>query len=339
MISSYIFGKTKSGEEVVCYRIENKNGCSAEFLNYGLMLRSLTVPDAKGQMTDVVLGYQEPVCAADGGYIGVTVGRVANRIGGAAFKIDGVSYTVTANEGANCLHGGDAFCEKVWKITPQGEDSLVAVCASPDGEDGFPGKLEATVRVSFTDENELIFSYSAVSDKKTPINFTNHAYFNLQGAGDILRHTLWIDADAITEVDKTLIPTGSSIDVTKTPFDFRAPKEIGRDIDLPNEQLKIGGGYDHNYVIKGEGFRRAAELCAPNGIRMLVSTDAPCMQVYTANFLPERQGKDRLHTTRAAVCLETQGYPNAINTPAFVPVTVEAGEVYSSKTVFAFSAK
>ncbi len=336
MITSHIFGKTENGQTITCYCIQNKKDCIAEIMDYGLTLRKLIVPDAAGCMSDVVLAYPQAVHPGEGGYIGVTVGRVANRIAGAAFELDGKTYHVTANEGEKCLHGGYEFCEKLWKVEPDGENTIVASCVSEDGEDGFPGRLETTVRISFTDQNELILRYSALSTKKTPLNLTNHAYFNLQGTGNVLSHTLRIAADMISEVDETLIPTGKRLEVTGTPFDFRKGKLVGKDIDVENEQLKIGGGYDHNFILKGEGFRKVAELSAANGIRMSVSTDTPCMQLYTANFLEKRQGKDRMHGPRIALCLETQGYPNAVNMPSVPSVILNAGQLYSSKTVYAF---
>ncbi len=339
MISSYIFGKTEDGQTINCYRIENVNGCVAEIMDYGLTLRSLIVPDSAGLMTDVVLAYPEAVHPAQGGYIGATVGRVANRIAGASFTIDGKTYRITANEKDKCLHGGDYFCEKIWEISKDGKDAIIGKCVSREGEDGFPGRLETTVRISFTAKNELIIAYHAVSDKKTPVNLTNHAYFNLQGTGNILQHSLQIDSDAITEVDETLIPTGKLMDVTDTPFDFRKAKLVGRDINAQDAQLKIAGGYDHNFVLKGSGFRQVAELSAANGIKMRIITDAPCVQLYTANFLEERQGKDRMHGSHSGLCLETQGYPNAVNTPSFPSVVMGAGQIYSSKTAYVFSAE
>ena len=336
MIYSSAFGKTKNGEAVTSYRIQNSSGSYAEFTDYSLTLRRLCVPDAAGRLTDVVLAYPEPAQSNDGGYMGVTVGRVANRISGAGFSIDGQKYKVTANEGEKCLHGGLLFCEKMWKVKPEGEDTLVASCISEDGEDGFPGRLEVTVHISFSEKNELCFCYSAVSDKKTPVNLTSHAYFNLQGAGLVLDHKLWIAADNTTEVDETLIPTGKLLSVEGTPFDFRVPKPVGADIDKEDAQLKIGGGYDHNYVLSGSGFRRAARLSSANGIIMDVYTDAPCMQLYTANFLERRDGKDRVHAPRCALCMETQGYPDAVNIPAFPSVLIDAGQRYESKTCYSF---
>lgn len=339
MITSTPFGKRQDGINVTSYRIQNKQGCFAEFTDYSLTLRRLCVPDASGNMTDVVLAYPQPSLSAQGGYIGITVGRVANRISGAHFVIDGKEYKITANEGDKCLHGGNLFCEKMWDIRREGEDTLVASCVSEDGEDGFPGRLEASVRVSFTENNELCFSYSAVSDKKTPVNMTNHAYYNLQGSGTVLDQTLWIDADNTTEVDEKLIPTGRLLNVAGTPFDFRSAKPVGRDIDAKDDQIRIGGGYDHNYVLNGSGYRRCAQMSSANGIVMDVYTDAPCMQLYTANFLEHRDGKDRLHSPRCALCMETQGYPDAVNVASFPGVLIEAGEKYQSRTCYAFSVK
>lgn len=337
MVTTYVFAKTKKKGTITAYRIENKNGCVAEFLDYGFTLHGLLVPDAVGLMTDVVLGYPRAVRPTDGGYVGVTVGRVANRIANAAFSIDGKEYKVTANEGAHCLHGGYGFCEKVWEVQADKDGGLVAHCVSEDGEDGFPGRLETTVRIQFTDDNELIYRYSAVSDRKTPVNLTSHAYFNLQGTGNVLKHTLRIDADAISEVDDKLIPTGKALPVAGTPFDFRSPKLVGADIGAHDVQLKRGGGYDHNYVLNGKGFRPVAELSAANGVKMTLKTDAPCVQFYSGQQMAECEGKDRLYGPNSGLCLETQGYPNAVNNPAAPSILLEAGMIYTSKTSYTFS--
>lgn len=336
MITASLFGKTPQGETVHSYLIQNSRGCCAEIIDYSLTLRRLCVPDASSRLTDVVLAYPEPTVPMDGGFVGITVGRVANRISGAQFSIDGKNYAVTANEGTKCLHGGKLFCEKLWKVEAEDENTLVARCVSEDGEDGFPGRLEVTVRIRFTDENELEFVYSALGDQTTPVNLTNHAYYNLMGAGTVLEHTLQIDAAYTTEADETLIPTGRLLPVAGTPFDFTTPKKVGRDIDQENAQLKIGGGYDHNFVLNGSAYRHAAQLSAPNGIQMDVFTDAPCMQLYTANFLERRDGKDRVHEPRCALCLETQGYPDAVNKPMFPSILLKAGQRYESRTSYVF---
>ncbi len=336
MISAYHFGKTNDGRNVTAYCITNSSGSKATILDYGLTLYSLCVPDAKGTRTDVTLGYPEPTAPMDGSFVGVTVGRVANRIQSACFCIDGKTYHIPMNDHGNCLHGGSIFCERLWQVREE-DGALLATCLSPDGEDGFPGTLKTTVRLSFSDDNVLTFAYHAVTDQKTPVNMTNHAYFNLMGKGTVLAHTLSIEADAVTVVDEMLIPHGEILPVEGTPFDFRTPKRVGRDIDKPHPLLEIGGGYDCNFILRGAGLRRAARLCAHNGIVMDVLTDAPCVQLYTANCLPEKQGKDRVQGPRCGLCLETQGYPNAMNVPSFPSVLVSPGEAYETVTQYAFS--
>lgn len=335
MISSYQFGKTDDGKNVTAYCITNKNGSKATFLDYGLTLYSLCVPDAKGTLVDVVLGYPEPTSPMEGNFVGVTVGRVANRIENAQFVIDGETFHVPVNDNCNCLHSGSVYVGRIWNVAEDG-DALLCTCLSPDGEDGFPGTLKTTVRLSLSDTNTLTIDYRALTDKTTPVNLTNHAYFNLMGKGTVLTHTLSIDADSVTVADGKLIPHGDTLSVEGTPFDFRAPKMVGRDIDQPNEMLQAVGGYDCNFVLRGAGVRHAAKLCADNGIVMDVFTDAPCVQLYTANFLPERQGKDRVHAPRCALCLETQGYPNAVNVPAFSSVLLAPGKEYRTVTQYAF---
>ncbi|MDO5111219.1 MAG: aldose epimerase family protein [Clostridia bacterium] len=336
MISTYQFGKTNDGRSITAYCMTNKNGSKATFLDYGLTLYSLCVPDGKGTLVDVVLGYPDPTTPMDGSFVGVTVGRVANRIQNAQFTIDGTTYHVPVNDNCNCLHGGSIFNERIWDVT-EADGALLASCLSPDGEDGFPGTLKTTVRLSFSDDNVLTFAYHAQTDQKTPVNMTNHTYFNLMGKGTVLQHTLSIDADAVSVVDEMLIPHGELLPVDGTPFDFRTPKEVGRDIDKPHALIKIGGGYDCNFVLRGDGLRHAARLSAENGVVMDVLTDAPCVQLYIANFLPPKQGKDRVHEARGGLCLETQGYPNAMNLPALPSVLLAPGETCETVTQYAFS--
>jgi aldose 1-epimerase len=344
------FGKTPDGQPVDLYVLTTKGGAEASITNYGGAVVSLKVPDRNGKLADVVLGYDN----ADGyvndkSFFGALVGRYGNRIGHAQFVLDGKTYTLAKNNGENSLHGGiKGFNKAVWtaKIIPAKDgQSLELSYLSKDGEEGFPGNLKVIVIYTLTDSNALRISYSATTDKKTVVNLTNHSYFNLAGpgSGDILGHLLMIQADKFTPVDAGLIPTGELRDVAGTPFDFRKPLAIGARIDQDEEQLKLGGGYDHNFVLRrsnGTGESLAARVLEPASGRVLeVWTTEPGVQFYTGNFLDGKTiGKGGVtHPRRSAFCLETQHYPDSPNQPKFPSVVLNPGERYQTITTYKFS--
>ncbi len=344
------FGKTPDGQAVDLYVLTNKTGAEACITNYGGAVVSLKVPDRNGKLADVVLGYD----TADGyvndkAYFGAIVGRYGNRIAHAQFVLDGKTHTLAKNNGENTLHGGiKGFNKALWtaKILPAKDgQSLELSYLSKDGEEGFPGNLKVSVIYTLTDSNALRIVYSATTDKKTVLNLTSHGYFNLagQGSGDILGHLLMIQADKFTPVDAALIPTGELRDVDGTPFDFRKPTAIGARIDQDNEQLKLGGGYDHNFVLHrsaGVGESLAARVLEPASGRVLeVWTTEPGIQFYTGNFLDGKTpGKGGVaYPRRNAFCLETQHYPDSPNQPKFPSVVLNPGERYHTITTYKFT--
>jgi aldose 1-epimerase len=344
------FGKTPDGQPVDLYVLTNKSGAEASVTNYGGAVVSLKVPDRSGKLADVVLGYDTADgYVADKSYFGALVGRYGNRIGHAKFVLDGKTYTLAKNNGENSLHGGiKGFNKALWtaKMLPAKDgQSLELSYLSKDGEEGFPGNLKVTVTYTLTDANALKIDYSATTDKKTVVNLTNHSYFNLagQGAGDILGHVLMIEADKFTPVDSGLIPTGELRDVVGTPFDFRKRSAIGARIDQDEEQLKLGGGYDHNFVLRrsvGPGESLAARVVEPASGRVLeVWTTEPGVQFYTGNFLDGKTvGKGgATYPKRSAFCLETQHFPDSPNQPKFPSVVLKPGERYHTITTYRFS--
>ncbi|HWR18209.1 MAG TPA: aldose epimerase family protein [Clostridia bacterium] len=337
---SKLFGVTQNGETVSLYRLENEFGTYAEFLDYGATLRSLALPDATGKLTDVVLGFDDIIgYEKNTAYIGAFIGRYANRIGGARFTLSGKEYCVSANEKNRCLHGGMRGFDKHMYAVGEDNGAIVFTRVSPDGEEGFPGNLHVRVTYRLRRDNALEIEYEAESDVETVVNFTNHSYFNLNGTGDILHHALWIDADYITEVDNNFNITGKLLPVSNTPFDFNVEKIIGKDIEVENEQLRFGGGYDHNFVLNKYGFRRAAVLTGDvSGIRMEVFTDAPGVQLYTANFLNGTPvGKNgQIYKNRSALCLETQNFPDAPNQKSFPSAVLVPNGAYRTRTVYRF---
>lgn len=341
------FGVLSDGRKVEKIVMNNQNGMQVSLLTYGATLAEIYVPDKNGEKRDVLIGFDD----LDGfvnrtDYQGVIVGPYANRIGNARFTLDGKEYRLTANEkGVTSLHGNAEFNTAVWEYAIEGDSSVVFTYTSPDGLNGFPGNMNVSVRYTLTDQNEVKLEYSAVSDKKTVINLTNHAYFNLAGydAGDILGHILTIEADSFTPVDEYSIPTGEIRSVDGTPLDFRTPHAIGERIEADDEQLHMTGGYDHNFCIRGyDGtLRKAAEAYSPvSGIVLTVSTDLPGVQFYAGNFLSGLAGKaGKPIDKRTGFCLETQYYPDTPNRPEFPQCIFDAGETYHSETVFAFSVR
>jgi len=344
------FGKTPGGQQVDLYVLTNKNGAEVSITNYGGAVVSLKVPDRNGKLADVVLGYDTvDGYMNDKAYFGALVGRYGNRIAHAQFVLDGKTYTLAKNNGENSLHGGvKGFNKALWaaKILPAKDgQSLELSYLSKDGEEGFPGNLKVSVVYTLTDTNALKIEYTATTDKKTVVNLTNHAYFNLagQGSGDILTHLLTIQADQFTPVDSALIPPGELRDVMDTPFDFRKPTSIGARIDQPDEQLKLGGGYDHNFVLRmpmDHGEYLAARVLEPSSGRVMeVWTTEPGVQFYTGNFLDDKTiGKGGVaYPKRSAFCLETQHFPDSPNQPRFPSVVLNPGARYHTITTYKFS--
>ena len=343
------FGKTRDGVAVSIYTVTNKNGVVARITNYGGILVSLQTPDRKGQMADIVLGFDslDGYLANPGPFFGALIGRYANRIGHARFTLDGRQYQVDKNDGENSLHGGArGFDKRVWTPRELPEGGLELTYVSKDGEEGYPGNLTATVIYHLADTNELRIDYTASTDKPTVVNLTNHSYFNLKGAGsgDVLEHRVTLEADRFTPVDAGLIPTGELRTVAGTPFDFRKAAAIGGRIGASDEQLKLGRGYDHNWVLnrKGAGLTLAARVEEPSTGRVLeVLTTQPGVQFYTGNFLDGSiKGKGgKVYGHRSGLCLETQHFPDSPNKPSFPSTELKPGQKFQSSTVFRFSAK
>lgn len=343
-----VYGNTKDGKTAYLYTITNDNGMVVKFTDFGAAIVSLEVPDRDGNSCDVVLGYDklEGYFVNDPNF-GGTIGRHANRIAGASFVLNGETYTLDKNSGRNNLHGGfDGYNKRMWEADFY-EDELGQTMAfsymSPDLDQGFPGNLEIVVRYIITDDNCVIIEYEAESDKDTLVNLTNHSYFNLAGyaSGNILGHKVWIDSDNFTPGDAELVPTGEIRSVEGTPMDFRTEKTIGQDIDADDEQIKWGGGYDHNWLLKttDEEISLVARLaCDISGIAMEVYTDMPAMQMYTCNFedryLVSKNGQG--YVKNAGVCFETQYVPDSINQDNFEKSILKAGELYNKTTVYKF---
>ncbi len=333
------YGALPDGSTVEKLTLSCPDGISVSFITYGATMISL-IADSR----DVVLGYNSlSEYRQDTASIGVTVGRYANRIAGGTFPLNGVIYDIGRNESARNghLHGGvEGFQVKNWQIFACEENAFTLSLVSPDGDMGYPGTLTVCVRIALDEPNALSLTYMAVSDEDTIINLTNHAYFNLNGydGGDVLDTELQIFAEAILPVNEHLIPTGEYLPVEGTPFDFRAAKPIGRDIKESHAQLRLGSGYDHNFILgNAMEYRRAAVAHSPrSGITMECYTDQPGVQMYTANFLDSAVGKGGAMTKHQGFCLETQHFPDSPNHPQFPTTTLYAGETFISRTVYRF---
>lgn len=345
-MEKFTYATLADGTVIDAYRMKNRNGASAVIMTYGGRILELKMPDRNGRIDHVLLGFDTiESYQKDTSGQGSLIGRFGNRIGGGRFTLDGQTYQLAKNNnGVNHLHGGDVgYSARVWDAEPAGENTLRLHLLSPDGEEHYPGTLRITVTYTLTDDNALEIHYHAITDKATIINLTNHSYFNLSDCtkGDVLAHELQVDADYITPVDATLIPTGEWMPVAGTPFDFNIPKAIGRDINADHEQLHLGNGYDHNFVLRGSGLRRVATVTAADtGRRMDVLTDQPGVQVYSANFLTNADlplRGNRPQQMRAAICLETQHYPDSPNKPQFPSCVLRPGEVYDTTTIYRFS--
>lgn len=345
-ISVNDFGKLQDGREAKLYTIANSNGMSIEVTDFGATLVGAVVPDKDGKCSDVILGYADVTdYAKNGGYLGATIGRSGNRIGNAEFSINGEKYVLDKNENGNNLHSGkNGYDRVVWEAKADEKASSVAFSHhSPDGDQGYPGNFDVTVTYTLTEDNEIVITYCGRADQDTIANMTNHSYFNLDGhdSGSILEHSVWIDADGITAIDKESIPTGEIRTVEGTPFDFRTAKTVGRDIKAEDEQLKMGGGYDHNFALRRAcGIRKVAEVTAPISKRkMEVFTDCVGVQFYTGNFIESSWiGKDgKAYGKRGGLCLETQFFPDAVHHENFDSPVLKAGEEYHTTTIYKFT--
>lgn len=330
------------------YNISNSRGMSAEVLNYGAIVSKLLIPDNKGNTDDVVLGYDSiDGFVNDNSFQGAIVGRYGNRIAGGKFTIEGREYSVTQNEGPNQLHGGlNGFNKVIWNVENVDDNSITLSYLSPDGEEGYPGNVKIKVTYKITELNELKILYTGTTDKTTILNPTNHCYFNLTGSTDdtILEHIVYIDADYITRVDDQMIPTGELLEVKGTPMDFNTPRAVGENINEDYEQLILGSGYDHNYVLNNQNgsIRKVAEVFDPKSGRVLeVITDQPGLQFYSGNHLNDiKNGKgNKAYSRRAGLCLEAQGFPDSPNKPHFPSVVLKPGETYKQTTIYRFSNK
>lgn len=338
------WGTTASDERVDLFTLTNTKGATAQITNYGGIVVSIKIPDKTGKIADIVLGFDSlaPYLGKHP-HFGCLTGRYANRIGGARFTIDGVEYQVTANSGKNHIHGGKAnFATIVWEARILAEENALELrytCA--DGEEGFPGKLDCRVTYSLTENNEFQIKYQATTDKATVVNLTNHSYFNLagEGSGDVLGHELKISAEQYTATDDALIPTGELETVLGTALDFNTPHLIGERIESQVKPILQGKGYDHNYVLKGQGMKLAARAKDPQSGRVMeVFTTEPGVQFYTSNHLKGIAGKSgHIYEKRHGFCLETQKFPDSPNKPQFPSATLRPGETYLHKTTFKFS--
>ena len=347
------FAQEEDFDSIMLYTLKNENGMTVKATNYGAIITSIVVPDRDGKPADVALGYnrvEDYINAVDKPYFGAVVGRYGNRIAGGKFTLDGETYSLLKNNGDNHLHGGAVGFDKVvWDADyDQASNRLTLSYLAKDKEEGYPGNMKLTVTYTLTDDNALVIDYRATTDKATPINVTQHSYFNLkgEGEGDILDHELMLNAKKFTPVDQGLIPTGELLSVAGTPFDFTTAKAIGRDIGKDHEQLKFGLGYDHNWVLDKGGqlgeLTLAAQVYEPKSGRVLeVHTTEPGVQFYCGNFLDGRlKGKSgKAYVHRGGFCLETQHFPDSPNRPDFPSTILKPGEQLKSQTVFRFSTR
>ena len=346
-VSERKFGVLQTGETVKIFHLENKSGAYAEVTDFGAILVKVCVPDKDGTLTDVVLGYDDLASyEVNGCFFGSTIGRNGNRIGGAKFSVNGKEVVLAQNENDNNLHSGpDGFEKKLWKVAEISDDknSVIFNRISPDGENGFPGEFDVSVKYEFTEDNELRIHYQGICDEPTVANMTNHSYFNLAGhaSGTINNQILQINSEFYTPNDSECMPTGEVLSVMGTPFDFRAPKPIGQDINADFEQIEMFGGYDHNFAISGRGYRLCAiAKCLENGITMEVYTDKPGVQLYTSNGLPEGIYKEGAkYSTHQAFCLETQYFPNGMKNSHFIAPILKVGDEYNFTTEYKFIVK
>ena len=337
-ISKRAIGTLCDGTQVSCWTLVNEEGLAAEVLDYGVTIRSIIVPDKNGKAVDVALGYDTlEEYVSDDCYLGATIGRFANRIKGASFVLNGKTYELFANNGENHLHGGKrGFNSYVWDAR-QAEDAVIFSRVSPDGEEGYPGNLTIRVIIGWKG-NSLSISYEAETDQDTVVNFTNHSYFNLNGAGNgnINQHMMQINADRFTLNGEDCAPTGEVVSVEGSAMDFRTPKTIGRDADNDDPSVKYFSGYDSNFVISGHPV--ATAVGDLTGITLVTDTDQPGVQLYTANALTDRKGKGgKDYGFRSAFCLETQHFPDSIHHSEWPTCVLRAGEIFRSFTSYTFA--
>lgn len=337
------FGTTENGRKARLYTMKNDAGTTVSVTDYGAALVNVIVKGQDGIPLDVVLGYDDAAGYERGGAsIGATVGRSANRIGGAQIEIGGKTYSLEKNDNGNNLHSGpDYYNKRLWEVAENGDDHVTFLLHSPDGDQGYPGALDMYVTYSLDEDNMLTIHYEAAPDQDTVINMTNHSYFNLNGhdSGSVLEHKVTLNADYFTPADAESIPTGEIRSVEGTPMDFRAGRVLGDDIDADYEPLRFGSGYDHNWVLKNEGrFDKVAEAVSEkSGIVMEVYTDLPGVQIYTANFLDNEPGKaGASYMRRSAVCFETQYYPDSVHHENFPQPVCRKGEKYDTRTAYRF---
>lgn len=342
-ITSSPFGQLPDGTPITCFTLTNANGLTARIIDFGGIVTELHVPDRAGRFADIVLGFDsiEPYRTVSP-YFGALIGRYGNRIAEGRFTLDGRTIQLPVNNGRNHLHGGpDGFDRVKWQADIDGA-SLRLRYRSPDGDMGYPGNLDATVTYTLNDDNELVMRFHAVSDQATPVNLTQHSYFNLAGEGDVLSHLLQVDADAFVAIDAGSIPTGELAPVAGTPFDFRAPQPIGERIGEAHEQLRNGGGYDHSFALNkpaGKGLMRAARVVEPVSGRVLeLWTEEPGVQFYSGNFLDgSLSGKGRTYGYRSGFCLEPQHFPDSPNQPQFPDVILRPGQEYRTESRLRFA--
>ncbi len=350
-ITQKLFGTTPAGEAVTEFTLTNKQGSSIKIITLGGIITEWNMRDKNGVLADVVLGFDtlEPYLEV-GPYFGALIGRVGNRIANAQFTLDGETYSLAANNGSNNLHGGPiGFDKKIWSATTAEDTNgpiLTLHLLSEDGDQGFPGNLDVTVTYQFTHDDEIVVDYFATTDKATPVNLTQHTYFNLAGIGngDILNHQMHIFADHINAVNDAQIPVGEPMPVASTPFDFRSPRAIGELINTEHEQIKNGFGYDHNFLINQKA-HKAITLAArveenTTGRVLEVFTEEPGVQFYSGNFLDGTlTGKGITYQRRSGFCLEPQHAPDSINQAQFPSIVLRPGEEYKTRTIFKLSVK
>lgn len=345
-MEKYVWGQTPEGEDVVVYSLANEKGLRARFMNYGANLLELHVPDKNGVFADVVLGYEHlDDYFTNDAFFGSSVVPCGNRIGDAAFTLNGTTYTLDKNDGVNNLHCGfHPLCRRIWEVTNVTETSITFAFHKKDMDMGFPGNVEYTVTYTLTDDAGLRIDYTGLSDKDTIFNPTNHSYFNLAGhdSGSVMDQLVWINASRFTETDNASIPNGNLLDVEGTPMDFTTPKPMGPEVDDSYEQLAWASGYDHNFALDKpqDTFGAAASLYDPvSGRKMEVFTDLPGMQLYCGNYItPGLVGKGAcIYGKRCGAAFETQYFPNAINIPSFQQPVQKAGVLTKTSTLYQFT--
>lgn len=347
-IGASLFDTTINDKKIALITLGNDQGSVAQFTNFGGRWVSFYTSDKNGKMIDVIVGPGsiKGFLECKEKYFGATIGRYGNRIAKGKFTIDGIEYSIPTNNNGNMLHGGEiGFNDVIWDFESVGDSAVTFTYVSPDGEQGFPGNLSAKVTYTLKNDNSIAIEYEATTDKKTAVNLTNHAFFNLNGNGTINNHILQVQADQYTPVDVTLIPTGKIESVTNTPFDFRQPKIIGERVELNHDQLKNGGGYDHNFVLNRKTTTDMESIALvtgdKSGITMEIITLEPGLQFYGGNFMKSnnvlKNGvKDDFRT---AFCLETQHFPDSPNQPNFPSTLIAPGEVYKTKSIYKFGVK